>query len=1570
MKAAATEVGKDVGEGIVLGIRQEAPAVAAASSTTAQAAIDGAEDRLQIASPSRVFKRIGKMVTTGFVGGMKEGTPAVKQEGARVGGAAVQGAETGAKGAAKAGRKSRMGMGGMGGSQMAQMGVGMGISAMSTMPQMMGKDSIMGVSSEFTMGIGMATGQVASFAAMLGPAGPAVAVLAAAAGAVAFGFKALQGNLEETSDAAAKLGANLGGAANAAATMSKVFGKATAIQNQNNIKLTDAEQEDAGAFAAQLGSEEGKELIKIIKEASGADRLDLMADYIESAVINGMIESDQAGTFAKVLAEEVGDSTLAQKVMNRNAEQAKLTNRTERAQAAAEKRDSEIKSNKDIGTNGITGQAVTMFASSQALKDWTTVAAVAKDEYAAGILSYEEYIAALNKATVAQRDYSVMLQKSVELGDNAYLTRRSIDNALRDSGIDDAQREAASNEFRDGIVSGFDEEGKFVTDSGIARYFDEQNANLSSKIEELTGFTLEPQEGIGNGLSGMLLNPMSGFGQGGPILNPLGSLATGNVTGDNNVSQREVIEARAKAEAMYLELINLTGDETEARKLTLALLDENNEISRVYNHVLGETKDVNASLNASLSAMQQGSGMFGDDKEMMNSYATGFVGKSNAQNYAKLFQDGQTVEQERNQLRFSSKDAAFYNENAGGPAGEAKVQIGGFGEGQQADKFRDQYSNAMGSVADLIGPKLQDKITPFVAAGIEAGMVDGGTEGITELDRLLGGDADALKKYIEVDLEDGSLNEIQEMVAAIKYINTIPPDIRVQFGIDILNPDHMKMLQDKDAVDRLISIGKMMESLPEEERSFASKFAFDIEDPDGNPITTAEFLNGWREVRQELADLDGASSEVTMTAMIDILTKVNDHEVTPEQAEAAMAKLVKKYGVDTIENLPPITLATVLDIEIDTALAVEKLQKASTVMQHGTSGLVALDKQIAALKALGDNSVAENLATGAFNGSPSDGDGGSGSDKDKNWLEQLEEDFDKRTDIMENMKKLAKFNNKIAKDVNKLDRETMMLIAADEEAMADIRDGKYSGKKINNMVFGQMSMDEDEQTIGIRKAKENKEAVESAKNLDYFTKQQILADEQLLKLYEQGGRFRKDAVKDARERSEIETTLLDKQEHEVDMLRKINDLTKQSLDLSIKKKESSAEDGVFAGTGRDRASIDQDQKEIAAKIRLAQLSVLDPMKEKVEVQKKLIKEMEREFVINEDNIDDAKEKLDIQKRILEDMQRALEIRQREGAVLTHDLKLMGYMEEDINEAYDKRMEALDKTLTINQQIAQSQQQQLGLASALSRGDVSAAASAAQQMQQGAMENAANQFKSQLETSKQSQVDSLTGAESGMTKDQITDRQRQLEEDSYYTNLQMRDVQDEIFRINRGIRDEQDIIDGYKDSIKATNRTIRDLEWDIYKAEDAQLGVLKDEQTANNLLLAQADHAVAMAGREDKIELARFNRNAAMWDQEQKFAIAKIKLEKELNNQMRNNFNVLTQMTKMANEYHKAIKSGTGNTGIKLAGKTGMKLSVAHELVNFDGLTAKLGNDASLDMKTQPHLSIFLAPALGRKRHLV
>ena len=129
----------------------------------------------------------------------------------------------------------------------------------------------------------------------------------------------------------------------------------------------------------------------------------------------------------------------------------------------------------------------------------------------------------------------------------------------------------------------------------------------------------------------------------------------------------------------------------------------------------------------------------------------------------------------------------------------------------------------MGSVAELIGPEMQSTLTRYVTEAIEAGVMDGGTEGIAELSEVLGGDQEALNLYLNLDVEDGDLDNAKEMAKQLAYIkNEIPPNMMLAFGIDIKNPDHYKKLMDPELVDRLSSISKMMESLPEEERSFAS----------------------------------------------------------------------------------------------------------------------------------------------------------------------------------------------------------------------------------------------------------------------------------------------------------------------------------------------------------------------------------------------------------------------------------------------------------------------------------------------------------------------------------------------------------------------------------------------------------------------------------------------------------------------------------------------------------------------------------------------------------------------------
>jgi TP901 family phage tail tape measure protein len=66
--------------------------------------------------------------------------------------------------------------------------------------------------------------------------------------------------------------------------------------------------------------------------------------------------------------------------------------------------------------------------------------------------------------------------------------------------------------------------------------------------------------------------------------------------------------------------------------------------------------------------------------------------------------------------------------------------------------------------------------------------------------------------------------------------------------------------------------------------------------------------------------------------------------------------------------------------------------------------------------------------------------------------------------------------------------------------------------------------------------------------------------------------------------------------------------------------------------------------------------------------------------------------------------------------------ILQIIEDKINKTYQARIDALSKISQLNQGIAQSQKDQLSLASALSKGDIAAAASAALTMQQNAAQN--------------------------------------------------------------------------------------------------------------------------------------------------------------------------------------------------------------------------------------------------------
>ena len=102
------------------------------------------------------------------------------------------------------------------------------------------------------------------------------------------------------------------------------------------------------------------------------------------------------------------------------------------------------------------------------------------------------------------------------------------------------------------------------------------------------------------------------------------------------------------------------------------------------------------------------------------------------------------------------------------------------------------------------------------------------------------------------------------------------------------------------------------------------------------------------------------------------------------------------------------------------------------------------------------------------------------------------------------------------------------------------------------------------------------------------------------------------------------------------------------------------------------------------------------------------------------------------------------------------LQEIAWKEEEINKAYDKKYEALEKIADVNQQITAQQQKQLSLADALSRGDISAAARAAQEMRDQSARDAVNSQKESLQRAQKLQTDALL-SKSGLNRQQLEEK---------------------------------------------------------------------------------------------------------------------------------------------------------------------------------------------------------------------
>jgi TP901 family phage tail tape measure protein len=163
----------------------------------------------------------------------------------------------------------------------------------------------------------------------------------------------------------------------------------------------------------------------------------------------------------------------------------------------------------------------------------------------------------------------------------------------------------------------------------------------------------------------------------------------------------------------------------------------------------------------------------------------------------------------------------------------------------------------------------------------------------------------------------------------------------------------------------------------------------------------------------------------------------------------------------------------------------------------------------------------------------------------------------------------------------------------------------------------------------------------------------------------------------------------------------------------------------------------------------------------------------------------------------------------ESSILSNTLGLIDRAAESINEKYDAQEQALSKISQLNSEIASQEKQRLTLADALSQGDISAAAAAAQEMRATAAEAASRRSSGTLAAAREAEIGAVSV--SGMTRVQIEERQFQIGQQTFALEQQRQVVEAQILAI-------QDQIYAKELLREPINKKIRDYQFDIDKAQ--------------------------------------------------------------------------------------------------------------------------------------------------------
>ena len=1313
------------------------------------------------------------------------------------------------------------------------MSTGMAVS-MGAMLPMMNQDEqgkFMGVDSGTAMMGIMGAGTLLSVAPMLGAAAAPILGVAAAAGALAIGFKIWRGAVDDAAKKSAELGAELGGAANAAGNMAKILGVEDLQSQRNRMRLSVApdQQEEVSKYAASFESESGKAFIKSLQSLTGAEKFKKVADYLRTAIASGMMDTDNAQAFAKSVGVVLNDPSLANNLVS-NIKKEGTSYGSDAMLALAKKREEEVLKNgriknvldsttKDSVNSADAAMAIS--SGTQIIKSYQDALAVAEQQQREGSITFQEYMDVVKATASATSDWTDTINKARSNTDDAGATAQGSIRAMDLAGVSEQQQSALQDSY-----------SELWKQAGLT------SAGASS-TGAMETFTTSDGKSVKLGTEAAYKTLEEKAVQAGYDANIQGVRAYASETNISDVERKTrdaaITDAAKLGELQSTvttddsllfatqDLAAATGD-TASAVATMGAIFKDTDALQAFVNTGGDMSASLAALNANIDLASQGI-----PESIQNMYTKTVESLPDAQkaDYAAYI-SGATNK--------GGAIKAFDSVGAGmGRSGQLEMQTEFLNTGnilnnfvseevlkrlRSSDAYKGMLNKTKSEKAYKSGPKGR-KISEETADSSDIRALN------TQMERAKGlGASETILSFairaVDQSKPGSNINLTDYLSGMLTTIETfdknIPKEFQIAIGLDTQDAKQMSDLSGQEG--KLISIYETIGMMSEGEQQIAARVALSIVDGKNVVISPEDLVKQIDDVTKAIKNLSSKNINVEKEAILTIMQsfKNNDGElITAETAQQYYDEWIsdKDIGQKKVSALNEIDLQTLINLETSITGKEETLSnlKAALGIAYGSGNMQlaeSIEDQIKIIEqelvgAEGAKQIIFDRAGNTASG-PSGGKGGSDSPL-KSFVKGILDQVKMWTDASATVKTLnnvkKSFTEQVLKgqgifdklkNVKGISGSTLKEIigmgpkGANEFIKKYVKDGKLvqAGKNVlrANLAAGARSTIETNLIeAGIRNDQRDAAKVAIKSNASQEAVSAIGGSPELsAQLLE----YEKDIKNNAKGARKAKKGFIESIEVAIESEKKLSEAI-DPIGTKIKK--------ITEDNDKIIKSLDK-QIDVQQKIVDSIQEEIDKLEEKNDLDQWTIRNKTREKDLLDRQIEALDRLNELDQRRAENLKRQDDIRNRASESISHDLDIMSQTEDKINKSYEKRVEALDKVADINNQILQQEKQKLGLAQALSEGDIYAATAAAQEMRQSQAEFAQNQLKAGIEQSRDSAIAGLRTSE-GLTREEAENRINQIKEQSYQTSLLIRDIEDSIYQRNKDmipLKDQQYVID--------------------------------------------------------------------------------------------------------------------------------------------------------------------------------